>query len=151
MKQDDYRNMCDEIKLSEEQKDKIWVAARAKVQTKKENRQKMGRFAKIAMAAAAIIVFFMVTAMPGIIRNKNTNQPAAQVEKSTEEDNSQTVQVNQEMKYYLLLCFQVVSLKGQMERMVAQIKKQVRMQMQLFWQGWMRAKEKFNLFQFHVA
>lgn len=73
MKQDDYRNMCDEIKLSEEQKDKIWVAARAKVQTKKENRQKMGRFAKIAMAAAAIIVFFMVTAMPGIIRNKNTN------------------------------------------------------------------------------
>ena len=37
MKQDDYRNMCDEIKLSEEQKDKIWVAARAKVQTKKEN------------------------------------------------------------------------------------------------------------------
>ena len=51
MKQDDYRNMCDEIKLSEEQKDKIWVAARAKVQTKKENRQKMGRFAKIAMAA----------------------------------------------------------------------------------------------------
>ena len=100
MKQDDYRNMCDEIKLSEEQKDKIWVAARAKVQTKKENRQKMGRFAKIAMAAAAIIVFFMVTAMPGIIRNKNTNQPAAQVEKSTEEDNSQTVQVNQEMKYY---------------------------------------------------
>lgn len=39
MKQDDYRNMCDEIKLSEEQKDKIWVAARAKVQTKKENRQ----------------------------------------------------------------------------------------------------------------
>ena len=50
MKQDDYRNMCDEIKLSEEQKDKIWVAARAKVQTKKENRQKMGRFAKIAMA-----------------------------------------------------------------------------------------------------
>ena len=42
MKQDDYRNMCDEIKLSEEQKDKIWVAARAKVQTKKENRQKMG-------------------------------------------------------------------------------------------------------------
>ena len=103
MKQDDYRNMCDEIKLSEEQKDKIWVAARAKVQTKKENRQKMGRFAKIAMAAAAIIVFFMVTAMPGIIRNKNTNQPAAQVEKSTEEDNSQTVQVNQEMKYYLLL------------------------------------------------
>ena len=60
MKQDDYRNMCDEIKLSEEQKDKIWVAARAKVQTKKENRQKMGRFAKIAMAAAAIIVFFMV-------------------------------------------------------------------------------------------
>ena len=140
MKQDDYRNMCDEIKLSEEQKDKIWVAARAKVQTKKENRQKMGRFAKIAMAAAAIIVFFMVTAMPGIIRNKNTNQPAAQVEKSTEEDNSQTVQVNQEMKYYLLL-----------GRMVAQIKKQVRMQMQLFWQGWMRAKEKFNLFQFHVA
>ena len=81
MKQDDYRNMCDEIKLSEEQKDKIWVAARAKVQTKKENRQKMGRFAKIAMAAAAIIVFFMVTAMPGIIRNKNTNQPVAQVEK----------------------------------------------------------------------
>ena len=63
----------------------------------------MGRFAKIAMAAAAIIVFFMVTAMPGIIRNKNTNQPAAQVEKSTEEDNSQTVQVNQEMNYYLLL------------------------------------------------
>ena len=55
------------------------------------------------MAAAAIIVFFMVTAMPGIIRNKNTNQPAAQVEKSTKEDNSQTVQVNQEMKYYLLL------------------------------------------------
>ena len=136
MKQDDYRNMSDEIKLSEEQKDKIWVAARAKVQTKKENRQKMGRFAKIAMAAAAIIVFFIVTAMPGIIRNKNTNQPAAQVEKSTKEDNSQTVQVNQEMKYYLLL---------------AQIKKQVRMQMQLFWQGWMRAKEKFNLFQFHVA
>ena len=71
----------------------------------------MGRFAKIAMAAAAIIVFFMVTAMPGIIRNKNTNQPAAQVEKSTEEDNSQTVQVNKKMKYYLLL-----------ERMVAQIK-----------------------------
>ena len=70
MKQDDYRNMCDEIKLSEEQKDKIWVAARAKVQTKKENRQKMGRFAKIAMAAAAIIVFFMVTAMPDIIRNR---------------------------------------------------------------------------------
>lgn len=103
MKQDDYRNMCDEIKLSEEQKDKIWVAARAKVQTKKENRQKMGRFAKIAMAAAAIIVFFIVTAMPGITRNKNTNQPAAQVEKSTKEDNSQTVQVNQEMKYYLLL------------------------------------------------
>ena len=63
MKQDDYRNMCDEIKLSEEQKDKIWVAARAKVQTKKENRQKMGRFAKIAMAAAAIIVFFMVTVL----------------------------------------------------------------------------------------
>ena len=61
MKQDDYRNMCDEIKLSEEQKDKIWVAARAKVQTKKENRQKMGRFAKIAMAAAAIIVFSLNT------------------------------------------------------------------------------------------
>ena len=103
MKQDDYRNMCDEIKLSEEQKDKIWAAARTKVQAKKENRQKMGRFAKIAMAAATIVVFFMVTAMPGIIRNKNTNQPAAQVEKSTEEDNSQTVQLNQEMKYYLLL------------------------------------------------
>ena len=63
----------------------------------------MGRFAKIAMAAAAIVVFFMVAAMPGIIRNKNTNQPAAQVEKSTEEDNLQTMQVNQEMKYYLLL------------------------------------------------
>ena len=92
------------------------------------------------MAAAAIIVFFMVTAMPGIIRNKNTNQPAAQVEKSTEEDNSQTVQVNQEMKYYLLL-----GTDGRTD------KKQVRMQMQLFWQGWMRAKEKFNLFQFHVA
>ena len=139
MKQDDYRNMCDEIKLSEEQKDKIWAAARAKVQTKKENRQKMGRFAKIAMAAVAIVVFFMVAAMPGIIRNKNTNQPAAQVEKSTEEDNLQTVQVNQEMKYYLL------------ERMVVQIKKQVRMQMQLFWQGWMQAKEKFNLFQFRAV
>ncbi|MFR3256532.1 MAG: hypothetical protein ACLTRS_04460 [Lachnospiraceae bacterium] len=140
MKQDDYRNMCDEIKLSEEQKDKIWVAARAKVQTKKENRQKMGRFAKIAMAAAAIIVFFIVTAMPGIIRNKNTNQPAAQVEKSTKEDNSQTVQVNQEMKYYLLL-----GTDGRTD------KKTGTMQMQLFWQGWMRAKEKFNLFQFHVA
>lgn len=65
MKQDDYRNMCDEIKLSEEQKDKIWAAARTKVQAKKENRQKMGRFAKIAMAAATIVVFFMVTAKIG--------------------------------------------------------------------------------------
>lgn len=91
MKQDDYRNMCDEIKLSEEQKDKIWVAARAKVQTKKKIGKRWADFAKIAMAAAAIIVFFIVTAMPGITRNKNTNQPAAQVEKSTKEDNSQTV------------------------------------------------------------
>ncbi len=107
MKQDDYRKMCDEVKLSEEQKDKIWAAARAKVQAKKENRQKVGRFAGIAMAAAAIIVFFMVAAMPGIIKNKNTNkntnQPAAQLEKTTEEDRSQPVQINQEMKYYLLL------------------------------------------------
>lgn len=106
MKQDDYRKMCDEVKLSVEQKDKIWTAARAKVQAKKENRQKIGRFAGVAMAA--IIVFFMVAAMPGIIRNKNTNQPAAQVEKGTEEDRteedrSQTVQINQEMEYYLLL------------------------------------------------
>lgn len=85
----------------------IWAAARAKVQAKKENRQKVGRFAGIAMAAAAIIVFFMVAAMPGIIKNKNTNkntnQPAAQLEKTTEEDRSQPVQINQEMKYYLLL------------------------------------------------
>ncbi len=107
MKQDDYRKMCDEVKLSEEQKDKIWAAARTKVQAKKENRQKVGRFAGIAMAAAAIIVFFMVAAMPGIIKNKNTNkntnQPAAQLEKTTEEDRSQPVQINQEMKYYLLL------------------------------------------------
>lgn len=57
MKQDDYRNMCDEIKLSEEQKDKIWVAARAKVQTKKENRQKMGRFAKIARQRQRLLYF----------------------------------------------------------------------------------------------
>ena len=112
MKQDDYRKMCDEVKLLEEQKEKIWADARAKVQAKKENRQKMGRFVGVAMAAAAIIVFFMVAAMPGVIRNRNTNQninqPAAQVEKSTEEDHteedrSQTVQINQEMKYYLLL------------------------------------------------
>ena len=106
MKQDDYRKMCDEVKLSEEQKDKIWAAARAKVQAKKENRQKVGRFAGIAMAAAAIIVFFMVAAMLGIIKNKNTNkntnQPAAQVEKTTEEDRSQPVQINQEMKYYFV-------------------------------------------------
>ncbi len=77
------------------------------MQAKKENRQKVGRFAGIAMAAAAIIVFFMVAAMPGIIKNKNTNkntnQPAAQLEKTTEEDRSQPVQINQEMKYYLLL------------------------------------------------
>lgn len=139
MKQDDYRNMCDEIKLSEEQKDKIWVAARAKVQTKKKI-GKDGQICENCNGSGSDYCIFMVTAMPGIIRNKNTNQPAAQVEKSTEEDNSQTVQVNQEMKYYLLL-----GTDGRTD------KKQVRMQMQLFWQGWMRAKEKFNLFQFHVA
>ena len=103
MKQDDYRKMCDDVKLSEEQKEKIWTAARTKVQVKKENRKKMGRFAGIAMAAAAIIVFFMMAAMPSIIKNKSTNQPAAQVEKSTEKDRPQTVQASQEMKYYLLL------------------------------------------------
>ena len=110
MKQDDYRKMCDEVKLSEEQKDKIWAAARAKVQAKKENRQKIGRFAGIAMAAAAVIVFFMVAAMPGIIRNKNTNkstnQPAAQVEKSTEENSLQVTEEDFKLigtRYYLLL------------------------------------------------
>lgn len=107
MKQDDYRKMCDEVKLSEEQKEKIWTTARAKVQAKKENRQKIGRFAGIAMVAAAIIIFFMVAAMPDIIRNKNTNQPAAQVEKSTEEENSLQV-ADEDLKtigtrYYLLL------------------------------------------------
>ena len=110
MKQDDYRKMCDEVKLSAEQKDKIWAAARAKMQAKKENRQKIGRFAGIAMAAAAIIVFFMVAAMPGIIRNKNTNkntnQPAAQVEKSTEENSLQVTEEDFKLigtRYYLLL------------------------------------------------
>lgn len=101
MKQDDYRKMCDEVKLSEEQKEKIWAAAKEKVQAKKENRQKIGRVAGVAMAA--IIVFFMVAAMPSVIKSRNTNQPAAQVEKSTEEDRSQTVQESQKMKYYLLL------------------------------------------------
>ena len=107
MKQDDYRKMCDEVTLSEEQKEKIWAAARVKMQAKKENKQKIGRFAGIAMAAAAIIVFFMVAVMPGIIRNKNTNQPAAQVEKSTEEENGLQV-ADEDVKsigtrYYLLL------------------------------------------------
>ena len=103
MKQDDYRKMCNEVKLSEKQKENIWATAKEKVQAKKENRQKIGRFAKIAVTAVAIMIFFIVVAIPGIIRNKNTNQPAAQVEKSTEEDRSQTVQASQEMKYYLLL------------------------------------------------
>ena len=57
MKQDDYRNMCDEIKLSEEQKDKIWVAARAKVQTKKENRQKMADLRKLQWQRQRLLYF----------------------------------------------------------------------------------------------
>ncbi len=35
MKQDDYRNMCDEIKLSEEQKDKISGSCESKSADKK--------------------------------------------------------------------------------------------------------------------
>ena len=74
-----------------------------KCRQKKKIGKRWADLRKLQWQRQRLLYFFMVTAMPGIIRNKNTNQPAAQVEKSTEEDNSQTVQVNQEMKYYLLL------------------------------------------------
>ena len=89
MKQEDYRKMCDKIKLSDTEKEQLFTAAKTKAQLKKNNRMKLSlkahTLSKFALATAAVMLLLAAVMVPSVMKQKNGGQPAAQVEKSSEE------------------------------------------------------------------
>ena len=89
MKQEDYRKMCDKIKLSDTEKEQLFTAAKTKAQLKKNNRMKLPLKAhtlfKFALATVAVMLLLAAVMVPSVMKQRNGGQPAAQVEKSSEE------------------------------------------------------------------
>lgn len=89
MKQEDYRKMCDKIKLSDTEKEKLFTAAKTKAQLKKNNRMKFPlkahTLSRVALAVATVVLLLAAVMIPSVMKQKNGGQPAAQVEKSSEE------------------------------------------------------------------
>lgn len=89
MKQEDYRKMCDKIKLSDMEKEKLFTAAKTKAQLKKNNRIKFPLKAytvsKFVFATVSVMLLLAAVMIPSVMKQKNGGQPAAQVEKSSEE------------------------------------------------------------------
>lgn len=109
MKEEEFKQMCDQIRMSEENKRRIWAAAKAKAEKHGRNRSRKRHYvgAVLTAAVSAAAILLAVFWIPGIVNREKAGQPAALLgQKQTEETETLKTEPGKQTEtiaHYLLL------------------------------------------------